>query len=231
MKPDIQLHYHCEECGVTAPKLSPYNNALLCHRCIKRERGDYVYPLITNKLIGLIGYAGSGKSTVASILENQYSVVRTRFASTLKRMLKSMLISSGVSEEESIAMIDGHLKEVPCSVLGGKTPRYALQTLGTEWGRNIIDNDIWVNSTMSRVNNLINTGARVVLDDVRFPNEASAVKQHGGILIKVYRSASIPTAITHSSEDLNMEADVLLVNNGSIEELTNQIICLFGYTI
>ena len=88
----------------------------------------------TPSVIAITGQAGSGKTTIAKHLELEYNYVRVRFA----EVLKDMLLALGLTEEE----INGDLKEKPCSLLLGKTPRHAMQTLGIEWGRNLIHPDI-----------------------------------------------------------------------------------------
>ena len=87
-------------------------------------------------IIGLTGLAGSGETTVARHLMGMHGFVRHRMAEPLKSMLKAL----GLTEQQ----IDGDLKEVPCELLGGKTPRHAMQTLGTEWGRDLISQNLWV---------------------------------------------------------------------------------------
>lgn len=63
------------------------------------------------------------------------------------------------------------------------TPRILLQQLGTECGRDIIHNNIWVNATMSEYKDTENW----MITDCRFPNEAEAVHTEGGITIRVNR--------------------------------------------
>lgn len=140
------------------------------------------------KLIGLVGYAGSGKSTAAEHIQAVYRYDRIKFAGTLKRMLRSL----GLSLQE----VDGDLKEKPCDLLCGKTPRYAMQTLGTEWGRDLIHPDIWVNSTMRLVDSMEN---EVVIDDVRFESEMKAIRIRGGVLWYVFRPEVHPLG-AHVSE-------------------------------
>ena len=78
------------------------------------------------ELIGLVGAAHCGKTTVAILLSREHRYVRLRFADTIKDMLRVL----GLSDEQ----LDGNLKEVPTDLLYGKTPRWAMQSLGTEWG-------------------------------------------------------------------------------------------------
>ena len=67
------------------------------------------------------------------------------------------------SEEE----IDGRWKEHPCSLLLNKTPRYAMQTLGTEWGRELIGENIWTHIWKCHVTELLVQGRKVVFHNGR----------------------------------------------------------------
>ena len=78
----------------------------------------------------------------------------------------------GLSAEQ----IDGSLKETPCDLLCGKTPRQAMQLLGTEWGRDLISPDFWVSAWSAAVDRALTGGAiGIVADDCRFLNEVAAI--------------------------------------------------------
>lgn len=131
------------------------------------------------KLLGLIGKKGSGKDTAAAALE-ALGFQNVKFAGALKAMLRTLLAYQGVEAGIVDRMIDGDLKEVPTPYLNGKSPRFAMQTLGTEWGRELIGYDFWLNVAMQKAS----TG-NTVITDVRFPNEVEAVKLAGGTVIRV----------------------------------------------
>ena len=169
-------------------------------------------------LIGFAGKAGAGKTTAARFLEREHHFKRVRFAEPLKLMLRAL----GLSWEE----IDGAFKEKPCDLLCGLTPRYAQQTLGTDWGRKLMGIDLWVNAWKREVEPLLNAGARIVVDDVRFPNEEAALRELGGVLVNVRRSldtVSDPEVYAHESEAYAYEADFTVVNYGTIAGLEIQI--------
>lgn len=144
-------------------------------------------------IIGIAGYAGSGKSTVAEMLIKNHQFERIKFADGLKDMLRALGLSEG--------WIEGDLKEQPCPMLLGRTPRHAMQTLGTEWGRQCIGEAFWVNYWTMRVKGRL-AGRRcagIVVDDVRYPNELAAVLGLGGRLWWVSRPGVRPSSM-HSSE-------------------------------
>jgi hypothetical protein len=133
------------------------------------------------QLVALTGSRGCGKSEVARILVQEHGYTRMRFADGLKRMLKAI----GLTD----AQVDGHEKEIFSEMLGGKTPRWAMQSLGTEWGRDCISKDLWVNVTRNDiVAHLVKEpAARIVIDDCRFPNEEEMINNFGGQLWRVRR--------------------------------------------
>ena len=133
----------------------------------------------SHRLIGLIGLKGSGKDTAADALE-AIGFQNVKFAGALKAMLKTLLAYQGANENTIGRMIDGDLKEVPTDLLNGKTPRFAMQTLGTEWGRDLIGADFWLDTAMKKAS----TGDTVITD-CRFPNEVEAVKTNGGTVIRI----------------------------------------------
>src|SRR5262245_61605141 len=120
-------------------------------------------------LIGITGLAGSGKSTLAKQYEVEQNEKRIPFAQPLKDMLEAM----GVPHK--------HLhgtpaqKAEPLAILGGKSARFALQRLGTEWGRDMISESLWVDAWRQRAEITLSTGRDVVVDDVRFANEVDVI--------------------------------------------------------
>ncbi|NHR07629.1 ATP-binding protein [Chromobacterium haemolyticum] len=142
-------------------------------------------------LLALCGAAGAGKSTIAAELVERHGYTVIKFAGPLKSMMRAL----GLSEDE----IEGRLKEVPCELLGGATPRHAMQTLGTEWGRQLIHADLWVSAWRRAVQRVLAAGGRVVVDDCRFINELGAVLEMNGAVVRLERAGS-GTACVHSSE-------------------------------
>jgi hypothetical protein len=175
------------------------------------------------KLIGLIGCAGAGKSTVANIMETNYKFSKIRFANAIKSMLRALLFEAGIDHGRIHEMLDGSLKESGCDELSGKSPRYCMQTLGTEWGREFISQNFWVDLTMHSVDGLLAVSESVVIDDVRFPNEVKAVKDSGGKIFRVMRDQDAIPEAGHKSEGQILEFDACIHNTGSIADLENQI--------
>lgn len=167
-------------------------------------------------LIGLYSPAQqSGKSTVAGYLNREYGFETRGFALALKRMVIDLMNSAGLTPEQIGFYMDLG-KEDPIPELGDKSFRYLTQTVGTEWGRTLIDKDLWVKL-------IVNNPKRpdlLVIDDVRFPNEYEAIRAQGGQVWKVYRPGVTPTT-DHPSEGLleGFEFDATIVNDGTLSDL------------
>jgi len=142
-------------------------------------------------LVALSGVAGSGKSTAAQWLVDRHRFVLSKFADPIKVMLKSL----GLGDEH----ITGDLKEVPCDLLQGKTPRFAMQTLGTDWGRDMLGGGMWVDLWSKMAAESLGRYGRVVVDDCRFANEGLAVLALGGHVVRV-EGRSSPIEGSHQSE-------------------------------
>ena len=171
------------------------------------------------KLIALVGPAGCGKSTVAKILAQEFAYKRIKFS----QPLKDMLLALGLTE----AHTEGHLKHTPCDLLGGKTPRYAMQTLGTEWARDSMDKNFWANIWRTRVQEHrcerhLNRHSRwrsVVTEDCRFENEAKLVRELGGEIWVIERPSYSYTGHSSETEMADIKSDLIIKNQGSVEEL------------
>jgi hypothetical protein len=173
------------------------------------------------KIIGIAGRKGHGKDTAAQALLDE-GYVNVKFAGALKVMVRAFLAYVGVSPDTIERMIEGDLKEVPNEHFGGRTTRYVLQTLGTEWGREMVFDRIWVNAFSSRAKRF----DKVACTDMRFPNEVDEVKAQGGTTVRVVRPNAPRTAGSdHPSEALidTLHVDHVIANDEGIEELHRRI--------
>lgn len=165
-------------------------------------------------LIGLTGYAQSGKDTIASILVEKYGYTRIAFADKIRDFLygiNPMVACSPTGYLQDLVNLVGwnEAKQEP-------QVRRLLQDLGIS-ARELIDENIWVTSALGK----INVGERVVVTDVRFENEAMMIKLMGGQLWRVKRVGVGPVNDHVSESELDgYKVDQIFVNNGSIEDLT-----------
>ncbi len=142
------------------------------------------------QVIGIYSpYPGAGKSTLAARLNMRYGYARMKMAGPLKEMLRAYLHGQGLYSSQIEDMIEGSAKHEPHVLLNGKTPRHAMQTLGTEWGRNCMGEDFWVEAAAEQIEHALKNGLNVVVDDVRFPNEMDMIRDLGGIVVRIRRPA------------------------------------------
>lgn len=167
-----------------------------------------------SRLVGLSGRAGAGKSTLAAQLELQ-GWKRYSFA----RPIKEALICMGIPPE----YITGDKKQEVVPGLG-KTGRYIMQTLGTEWGRELINPSIWIYMAETKIKAMLDAGYNVVVDDVRFANEAIVILNHSGILYEVIRPGQDKLGGNHVSESGHGQPCNEIINDGEPSQLIKQLI-------
>ncbi len=172
-------------------------------------------------IIGLSGYAQTGKDTVASHLIQNYNFRRIAFADPSREALYRRNPLVEVGEFRAV-----HLQS-PVDSMGWEEvkkispeTRRLLQILGTEVGREMFGPDFWVNQAMKGVGKF----DKVVLTDVRYPNEYRAIKNREGIIIRIVKPG-IGAVNGHSSETAldNFAFDATIVNDGSIYDLNKKI--------
>lgn len=162
-------------------------------------------------IIGLTGHKGAGKSEAAKTLIS-LGYQRERFAGPLKDMLRAL----GLTE----AQVDGDQKETPCPLLGGATPRHAMQTLGSEWGRSLIDPNLWIMIWKSRAT----AHSHVVVDDIRFPNEVDAIRELGGAICRIDRPGAHGDGHISEQHIDMLPADHVIANTGNLSDLECEVL-------
>jgi hypothetical protein len=194
-------------------------------------------------IIGLVGFIGSGKGTVGDILE-QKGFIKDSFAKPLKDAC-SVIFGWPREMLEGDTEVSRKWREEPdvyWSEKFGKSfsPRLALQLMGTEAGRNVFHEDIWVISLLNR-----SKGKDVVVTDVRFQNEIKYIQDNGGIVIRVKRgdepewyNLALDANQGFSSAQMGMrdkgihqyetnwigsDFDYVIENDGTITDLGNKV--------
>lgn len=180
------------------------------------------------QIIGVTGRKRSGKDTIGSYLVEKYGFVRVAYADALKEACKNIF---GFSDEQ---LYGDDLKEV-VDEYWGHTPREILQKVGTELFRErlpqlctYISNDIWIRSVERKIQNLAKQGvSKIVITDIRFPNEIEFITRSGGVTWKVVRPGLFTDSSSpvHTSETLTdtFVCDHEFVNNSSLEILYAQV--------
>lgn len=176
-------------------------------------------------IIGLGFQAYAGKDTVADQLVTSYGFRKVAFATAIK---KSAEVIFGLTKDQ----LYGDKKDV-VDDFWDDTPRNILQYMGTECMRHGYRDDVWIKALFRYIDDEEKLSNGIlhnwVISDVRFPDEADAIKEHGGILIRVDRPESSRRQIAtknHASEtsltNYNRWNHVL-VNDGSISDLMTKV--------
>lgn len=167
-------------------------------------------------LIAIAGPKRSGKNTLARGLSVALGLTEESFAGPLRRFVADTL---GWTQDE----LEGR-KEAPIAWLGGVTARQMMQTVGTEWGRRMVHGDLWLRSLFQRI-----PPEGAVIFDCRFPNEAEAILDRGGLVIQLTRPGT-GEGDGHASElPLPPElVSVRLVNDSTPERLVERALAFIG---
>lgn len=177
-------------------------------------------------IIGISGRIGSGKDTLAQFIQElDPSWEIKKFAGKLKQ-IASLLTGVPVKAFES----QSFKKEIMPAVWGGMTYREFLQKLGTDAIRDALHPNTWVNALFADYK-LIPRGGddqsapfvsypNWLITDVRFINEAEAVRRNGGVMVRLKRN-ELPAAGLHPSETSldDYDFDLVIDNTGDLDKL------------
>lgn len=201
-------------------------------------------------LIGIYApAAGCGKSSIADHLVTHHGFTHLSFAEPLKAMLSTLLLDFGYTPQDAHHMThvakSAPIPEIDTNI----NARHLLRTLGTEWGRDCVHPEVWLRCWSSRYMRLQSDtrNNKVVVDDMRFPNEAALLDRFGAQLWKVTRP-DVTRNTTHISEgsldhlkhlydpenDYSIGFTHIVDNNGSLDDLyaeVNDILAFNNYTV
>jgi dephospho-CoA kinase len=170
-------------------------------------------------IIGLSGYAQSGKDTVAELLCLNYGYTRMSFAQPMRDAIYTLNpivfnLNSRVAD-----LVDEYGWDV---AKANPEVRRLLQVFGTDVGRKQFGENFWVQQAFD---NLKST--KIVFSDVRFPNEANEIQQYGGQVWRINRHNHTPVN-GHKSEHAmdNYMFKHVLYNDGTIDDLADEVFML-----
>lgn len=171
-------------------------------------------------LIGFSGRKQSGKTTAATHLVNN-GFVRMSFADPIRDMLRVLLHQLGFGSYciETLLTSDKAVV-IPCL---GRSTRQLMQSLGTEWGRDRVIDDLWIQTARHRVGEM--GMLPLVFDDVRFDNEARLIREMGGLLINIDRDDGSDYFDNHPSErPIILEVgDINIFNDTTLEDFLERV--------
>ena len=166
-----------------------------------------------------------GKDTLANMIGSKTdNPVVYRLADPIKRMLCA-LINIPSSQIEEINKI----KENGDSVKAGKLSldiRKLLQTLGTDWGRDTIDKEIWIQILIEEIKKDMSKDITPIVADIRFENEMNVLKERFNKdfnVVSIRIKKDIKDNDLHESEQGDFKVDYEIDNNGTLEELKENV--------
>lgn len=176
-------------------------------------------------LIGLAGYAQAGKDTVGSILKDEHKFHTKAFAELMRSCAFALNPIVDYSRERPCEYRPVRYDEVLTAVgyERAKTNpevREFLQRLGTEMGRKLFGQDFWVDRTFAAMDPELHWA----ITDVRFVNEAQAILDHQGSVIRINRPGCVAANDHISEHELDdWVFDVIIDNDGTIPELAAKV--------
>lgn len=169
-------------------------------------------------LIGIYGKARCGKDTAADYLAKRHGLMQYAFAEPIKQMLKA-----GFGDHFHEGDRSGICPET------GKSYREMMQTIGTEWGRDMMHPDLWVRMAAKKWQALLDVRGcpdpykGMIISDVRFRSEARWIQQAGGVVIELYgRGSDTPVGIPGHISEAGLgpdEVDMGINNRGDLANL------------
>jgi dephospho-CoA kinase len=169
------------------------------------------------KILGLSGYAQSGKDTIADYLVKNYGYTKISFADPIRKALYTLNPKIDIADMRGVplsAAVDG----LGWENVKADSPdtRELLQRMGTEVGRDLFGKDFWVNQAILKARE----HDKVVFADVRFQNEVEAILGHSGAVWRVSKP-DVEAVNRHVSETAldNYNFKKQIHNIGSLEDL------------
>jgi hypothetical protein len=173
-------------------------------------------------IVGLSGYGRTGKGEVGKVLVKNFDFKEIAFADTLRDFLYQQ--NPWVSNNEGTR--HGRLRDIIDTIgwerykncMYSKDLRELIQRTGTEAGRGVIGDNVWVNATMNRIDHI-----DTVITDVRFENEADAIRERGGEIWRINRPGFGPVNDHWSEIALDdYKFDLEILNDGGLDHLAIQ---------
>lgn len=176
-------------------------------------------------LIAFSGLKGSGKDTAAKVLINEYGFTKIAFADALRESLLTLNPWIADVPFYGTAPLAELIEAVGWDWAKNNVPevRRLMQVFGTEVGRQILGENVWVDLLAKKYRDIAASSSRYVITDCRFPNEVNFVKDTYGDVVWVDRPGIESDG--HASESTAMKdlADYLLNNDSTIQDLEEDV--------
>ena len=172
-------------------------------------------------IIGLSGHAQTGKDTIADYLVKNYGFTRVAFADPIREAVYKLNPKINVYDMNSVPL------STAVDRLGWETvkvqsedARWLLQRMGTEVGRELLGENVWVDKAMKKALQ----HDKVVITDVRYPNEVEAILSHSGAVWRVIKDDT-GAVNRHASESAldDHDFEYIIFNNDTKQDLYKSI--------
>jgi hypothetical protein len=193
------------------------------------------------KIIGLSGKMGSGKDTSATILQELIS-------NEISYTYEYEIVTFARKVREVVAVLSGISPEIASTTEGKNTPVFSgsghemtcgkLQQLIGNGLRELIFSDIWIYLAINNINSS-NDGQRIIITDVRYPNEVEYIQSHGGIVIRLNGDPGNVRKLNLTGRDLSAPSetglddypidkfDAVIDNDGTLDQLRQKLFEIF----
>jgi len=178
---------------------------------------------MSTPIIGLAGPAGVGKTTAAKWLQRSADYKLISFANPLK---ESLVVLTGL---DLSWFTDQDKKEREIPWIPNITPRKLMQLFATEFIRDVICHDFFIQRMQQQISQLMRNGISLVIDDVRFDNEANLIRENDGVIVHLQRNFTPKIdSKSHASEkgvSIQSEDYVLNIPDHSTELAFYRFMC------
>lgn len=180
---------------------------------------------MASRIIGLTGYARTGKDTVGAYLVEKHGFTRVAFADAVRDAVYALnpivQMPMGWIFFKRRARVQDLVNWKGWDKAKTEYPeiRALLQRMGTEVGRELFHPDFWISLAFSKANAI---HGPVVITDVRFENEANAVLSRRGDVWRIDRAGTGPVN-DHASDRIDFKVDTIIRNDGTVEDLYYEV--------
>ncbi len=168
-------------------------------------------------IIGLTGHKMSGKTTIAQKLNRMFrgEVQVIGFSDPIYRMLEAFGL-------DMYDIMDQGCRMLPHAQLHGKTVREAMVALGHVWGRQCINENVWIDKAEEQIDT---SKTMVIFENIRYQNELEMVRRNGGIIVAVVGGVYEDTPSENEIDDLMKQADIYtFVDHGNLNNVANELL-------
>ncbi len=176
-------------------------------------------------LIAFSGFKGSGKDTAANVLVEEYGFTKIAFADAVRQL--ALIIDPIITMQDGtvITNLTTVIKGIGWDKAKRKIPevRRLLQVIGTEGGRMLVGENVWIDILAERFPDIADSSSRYVITDCRFPNEADFVESKNGSVVWISRPGLVPDGHASESDEIRRWRNWEIINDSDIESFKQSV--------